>query len=141
MIPSGWDYTKTLSEGKHTYSITLHREADSTLQVVKDVDGVEYIDNRIRVSILRDGNAWLDKKFTKEAFYDFISAKDYNKCLLHGIAFDRAEEGLLIFGVHIGSPDDDANYYFSLSIDRNALISIVRDDQQDTSGSDSQTSI
>ncbi len=131
-----WNYDYKVTEADHAYSIALHREADRSQPMVTDADGVEYVDNNVRIQIHQDGKPLFERTFSKDAFSGHIAAADFKRCILQGIAFDRAENGILIFGGHVGSPDDDANYYFAIKVDGNGGLNIVRDFQQDTAGSD-----
>ncbi len=128
-----WIYSQTLNSGGHRFEIALERSADSTLQVLKDADGAEYLDNKVHLRLAVDGVEKLDRTFTKRTFEPYVPAGDLARSLLHGIAFDCEENGILLFGAHVGSPDDDVNYYYAIKVDKDGGIVIARDYQQDTS--------
>ncbi len=127
-----WNYSQNLTFGGKQFEISLERKADSTLQMVKDAEGADYLDNRIRLCIAVDGAEKMNRSFTKHSFESYMAAADVPRCMLHGIAFDEERDGVLVFGAQVGNPDEDVNYYFVVKVDKDGGIVISRDYQPDT---------
>lgn len=130
-----WTNQKDVEWNGHNYQITLKRTPAKDLPVVTDELGQRYYDNRVEVTIKRDGNTFYNKKFTKEAFIDFISDHDIETGVLQGIAFDDVDkkENGLRFGAQVGVPGEDG-IPFVILISADGIASITKDNVLDTSG-------
>ncbi len=128
-----WSFAQELTSNGNRFEISLERQADSTLQIVRDADGVEYLDNKIQLRVVVDGAEKMNRAFTKHTFESYMKSEDAQHCILHGMAFDQMEDGILLFGAQVGSPEEDVNYYFLVKVDKDGGIAITRDYQSDTS--------
>lgn len=131
--------TSTAKLGGRTYQITVERRADTSLPVVTDELGNRFYDNRVEVSILRDGQSFLQRSYTKDAFSDFLSASDKQGTVLLGMAFDadRSDARAIRLGAQIGQVGVEEGPAFIVEIPLSgAASSIVRDSNQDTTGDD-----
>ena len=117
----------------------MERRADTSLPVVTDELGNRFYDNRVEVSILRDGQSFLQRSYTKDAFSDFLSASDKQGTVLLGMAFDadRSDSRAIRLGAQIGQVGVEEGPAFIVEIPLSgAASSIVRDSNQDTTGDD-----
>lgn len=87
-----WHDENTVAWNGHTYQYTLDRAADKSLPTVKNELGQPYYDNSITLSVKRDGEVFFARKFTKEAFANFLSDDYKTNASLLGLAFDRAAD-------------------------------------------------
>lgn len=136
--PLNNDYKATL--GGHAYEIRIARHADKALPVVHDDMGAAYYDNRVDVTVTRDGAAFFSRAYTKEAFADFLSANESRGMVLLGMAYDpeRSNERAIHIGAQIGQIGIEEGPAFSIEIPLDgSAASITRDKNQDTSGDDS----
>jgi len=118
----------------HAYRVSLKRVADKTLPAVPDEDGNDYADNRVEMSIERDGKPFFHKAFTKEAFLDFLSPADRKSLMLQGIAFDRGGAEGLRFGAQLGLPRSDDGVFFAVTVGLDGTVHITKDYVMDTAG-------
>lgn len=131
--------SSTAKLGGRTYQITVERRADTSLPVVTDELGNRFYDNRVEVSILRDGQSFLQRSYTKDAFSDFLSASDKQGTVLLGMAFDadRSDSRAIRLGAQIGQVGVEEGPAFVVEIPLGGgAPSIVRDSNQDTTGDD-----
>ncbi len=122
------------------YAVTVDRKADSSLPLIDDGSGNKYYDNRISVKITRkDGTTFFSRAFTKSDFTQYVDATYRNGALL-GIVLDKAEGDCLYFAASVGSPDTMSDEYVPLvmRIGRTGQVSISKDTQLDTGGSESE---
>lgn len=132
-----WNNQKGVKWNGHNYQITIERTPAKDLAIVTDELGQRYYDNRVEITIQRDGAPFYNKKFTKEAFIDFISDQDIETGILQGIAFDDVDkkENGLRFGAQVGVPGEDG-IPFVIIINADGMASITKDNVLDTSGQD-----
>ena len=131
--------SSTAKLGGRTYQITVERRADTSLPVVTDELGNRFYDNRVEVSILRDGQPFFKRSYTKDAFSDFLSASDKQGTVLLGMAFDadRSDSRVIRLGAQIGQVGVEEGPAFVVEIPLGGgAPSIVRDSNQDTTGDD-----
>ena len=121
-----YDYSDTLRTGGHVYAYTIHREADDALPIVSDDEGVSFADNRYTLSILREGQSFFERTFTKANFASYLSKEFQQKGLLDGMMCDRSLPGLT-FAVSVTLPQSDMVEPLLLRVDANGGIAIERD--------------
>lgn len=130
------DFTANL--GGHEYTIELKQYADKTIPVVEDELGGQSYDNSVEMTIKRDGSIFKSKKFTKEAFQDFMSRDDWKISVLQGMTFVKSDEEGLHFAAQVGERDTDGAMAFNVLVTTSGTIDITRDYNQDTTGSDAE---
>ncbi|MBO7119496.1 MAG: DUF4738 domain-containing protein [Bacteroidaceae bacterium] len=109
-------YTDSVKQGSHKVVYTITSEADSTLKVVEDEDGVKFQDNRFQLRITKDGQKLFERSFTKADFKSQLS-EDFRKYgIMDGLRFNRAEEGKLYFNTCVSFPESDMTCPFLLII-------------------------
>ena len=117
-----------------SYTVKVDRTPADSLALVKDENHQPYIDNYVKVVVLRqDGSELFKQTFTKTSFSDYIDDTFRKNGILAGIRFDEVETAGLEFSVVIALPDavDDVFVPLDLVIDRQGHISITRDDDMD----------
>lgn len=122
----------------HRYEVKMRRYADKGGDVVRSELGEESYDNCVDVTILRDGSAFKKKTFTKSDFADFLSDTDRAVSVLQGMAFTGADDEGLHFAAQVGERDAEGGMAFIVTVSTDGLVSVVRDYNQDTTGSASQ---
>lgn len=132
MSESSWK--KVMEWGGNSYTIDIHRVADTDLPIVQDEQQNKYYDNRITLKITRaDGSIFLDHTFVKADFANLVDDKyDKNGALL-GLAFDCIENNSLRFGASVGSPDAMSDEFIpiTVTVTRSGEIKSERDTQLD----------
>lgn len=136
----GQNNTYTASLAGNNFEITIKREADKTLPVVTDDLGKEFYDNRVEVTITKGGEEFFKKTYTKEAFAGFLTSESESQgTVLLGMAYDSAKsDGHAIrLGAQIGQVGIEEGPAFTIEIPLDgSASSIVRDNNQDTTGND-----
>ncbi len=131
------EYTARL--GGKDYSVTVKRAADPSQPVVEDELGREYYDNRVTVTILRDGAPFSETTYTKDSFRDFLTAADSKGTVLLGMAFDAdGSDGHAIrLTAQVGQPGIEEGPGFIVEMPlAGGPASILRDKRQDTAKED-----
>lgn len=116
------------------YAVTVDRMPADSLSMVKDESGQEYIDNQIEVTIARhDGSVFFRRMFTKASFVSYVDAPFPKSGILAGIRYDEVDDGKLEFAVVVALPDavDDVFIPLEMTVDRQGVIQISRDDDMD----------
>lgn len=119
---------------KYTYDI--HRMSDSGLPTVSDESGKKYYDNKIDLTITKDGSQFFTKTFSKETFSSYIDEEFKKKGVLEGLVFDKTDGDCLQFAASVSYPQIESDEYIPLivRVSKDGSISISRDSQMDTSG-------
>lgn len=120
----------------------IHRQAEDSLEMVKDETGQKYYDNSISLTITRDdGSTFFKHRFTKASF-DSCLDDDYRKTgILEGLVFDRIDGQTLRFAASVSHPGTDEYIPIVITIDRFANVSIKRDTQLDTNAEEEEEDI
>ena len=130
-----WHDENSVTWNGHTYQYTLDRAADKSLPTVKNELGQPYYDNSITLNVKRDGEVFFARKFTKEAFADFLSDDYKANASLLGLAFDRAADDGLHFGAMVGyAGTEEGGMLFTVVLTADGSVSIIRGEQPDAPG-------
>lgn len=131
-------YTAKL--GGKDFEISIVRQSDKSLPLVTDDLGKEFYDNRVDVVIKCNGQEFYKHSFTKEAFADFLTTTaDRQGTVLLGMAYDSAKSDAhtIRLGAQVGQVGIEEGPAFSIEIPLDGgAMSIVRDNNQDTTGDD-----
>lgn len=133
------DNSYTAKLGGKSYVIRIRRKADKELPVVVDDSGQEFYDNRVEVTITRDGQDFFSRSYTKEAFRDFLKGNEGDGCVLLGMAYDtnKSDGHAIRLGAQVGQVGIGEGPAFTVEIPLDGGASgIVRDNNQDTTGDD-----
>lgn len=125
-----YDYKDSVRVGTHLYKYHIHREACDSLPTVTDESGFVFADNIYRLTILKDGKPFLDRRFTKSSFAHLLSADFRRQGILDGFMCDTSQPGLH-FAVSVSYPQSDMYQPFLLNIDERGGLSIVIDTRSD----------
>ena len=130
-----WHDENSVAWNGHTYQYTLDRAADKSLPTVKNELGQPYYDNSVTLNVKRDGEVFFARKFTKEAFADFLSDDYKANASLLGLAFDRAADDGLHFGAMVGyAGTEEGGMLFTVVLTADGSVSIIRGEQPDAPG-------
>lgn len=120
---------RSIQDSFDSYSIHSECQLDSA-SVVECAYG-QYYDNKVTLHIEKEGSSILDRTFTK---HDFKGAYDADKNVLVGFILKEQKDGLLIFSVEVGDPDnEEGGACFFLKVDKSGGYTISVDTTQDTS--------
>ena len=109
-------YTDSLTQGSHKIVYYITSEADSTLKVVEDEDGIKFADNRWKLVIKKDGKQLFSHSFTKADFKSQLPDDFQKYGIMDGLRFHHALEGRLYFNTCVSFPDSDMSCPFFLII-------------------------
>ena len=126
--------SQTVTWGDATYQVSVERVASDSLPMVMDDSGQKYKDNRITVSVSRQGgSSFFKRTFTKGAFTQYVDDVFKKNGILANIRFDEVNHGKLDFSVVVALPDavDDMFVPLEMTIDHNGIINIREDDDMD----------
>ena len=126
--------TKNIEWQGKPYTITIDRVPVDSLPQVKDENNQPYVDNRVKLTIMRaDGSAFFQRTFTKASFNAYIDDSFRKNGILAGFRYDEVENSGIEFSVVVALPDaiDDVFVPLELVVDRQGGVSITRDDDMD----------
>lgn len=121
------------------YQVNIQRTADDSLRMVKDETGQKFVDNRIRLQVIRqDGSVFFSQSFTKATFSEYLD-DDYRQTgILEGLVFDRVEGNYLLFAGSVSHPQTDEYIPLVIKVSNFGDVAISRDTQMDTNGSEEE---
>jgi hypothetical protein len=121
------------------YQVNIRRTADDSLHMVKDETGQKFVDNRIRLQVIRqDGSVFFSQSFTKATFSEYLD-DDYRQTgILEGLVFDRVEGNYLLFAGSVSHPQTDEYIPLVIKVSNFGDVAISRDTQMDTNGSEEE---
>lgn len=121
------------------YQVNIRRTADDSLRMVKDETGQKFVDNRIRLQVIRqDGSVFFSQSFTKATFSEYLD-DDYRQTgILEGLVFDRVEGNFLLFAGSVSHPQTDEYIPLVIKVSNFGDVAISRDTQMDTNGSEEE---
>lgn len=131
VVPVSW--------GTSLYNIVVEQTPVDSLPMVTDENGQKYIDNRVVLTIShKDGSNFFTRTYTKASFSNYIDETFRKNGILASFRFDDIDEGRLKFSVVIALPDaiDDVFIPLKYTVDRQAAVSISRDEDLDILGYD-----
>jgi hypothetical protein len=127
--------TRTVAWLGKEYKVLVNRAASDSLPMVKDETGQEFVDNVIKLQVLRaDGSVAISKVFTKATFMSYIDANYQKAGILEGLVFDEVDGQNLEFAASVSLPQTDEYIPLEVKIDNFGNVRIERDSEMDTSG-------
>lgn len=125
--------------GSQLHCLVQRTPADS-LAKVKDENGQQYVDNQVQLVITRaDGSTFFKRTFTKASFDDCLNDDYRRRGILEGFVFDRVEGNSALFAASVSHPQSDDEYIpIVVTLTSTGNLSIARDTQMDTSGSEEE---
>ena len=112
------------------YTVRIVRSPMDSV-MVEDDNGQKYIDNHIRLTIIRqDGSAFIDKTFTRASFLSYVQEPFRHGGLLASLRYEETCGPVMKFTAVIGMPDavDDLFVPLELSVDSQGGIGIRKND-------------
>jgi len=124
-----------------TYTVDIERHANDSLPMVRDEEGDEYVDNSIRLRVVRaDGSVFFSKVFTKHTFEAYLDEAYRKRGILEGLVFDGVDGNSLKFASSVSFPQTDEYIPLEVMVDNFGNVSIRRENSMDTYGNVSETS-
>lgn len=133
-----YDYSDSLRVGSHLYKYHIHREASDSLPTVTDDAGYVFADNIYRLTILKDGHPFVNRRFTKSTFAHLLPADFMRLGILDGFICDTSQPGLR-FAVSVSYPQSDMYQPFILTFDEQGGMSIAQDTRSDIEVTDAES--
>ncbi|MDO5075493.1 MAG: DUF4738 domain-containing protein [Bacteroidales bacterium] len=133
--------TATAEYRGHRYTIDITSTPDAALPKVKDSYGDDYLDNRFRVVILRDGAEFSTYTFTKAQFEHLIATNEARHLILGGIAYKEVESDGFSLGAQLNAPGDEEGgtmFEITLPLAGQGSPYIERDNMPDVEQAQSQ---
>ena len=128
----------TMNYSGHQYDIEVKCVPDDSLPKLKDRFGDPYLDNRVTVTLKRDGHILGRQSLTKAAFVHLLG-ENKEKLMLGGMAFSAVDAHGFHFGAQLNIPGDEEGglaFKVTLPLNGQARLNIERDTEQDTSSSE-----
>ncbi len=120
-----------------TYHVVIERMPSDSLPLVSDETGQQFVDNVITLRISRpDGSVFLNKRFTKGDFAQYLDADYRTAGILEGMVFDEVDDDKLEFAASVSLPQTDEYIPLELKVSRMGDIAVKRDADMDTHGDD-----
>ncbi len=127
-----YHYEDTLTWRGQKYAYAVVREADDSLEVVTDEDGMRYADNYICLELARAGLPVFKKRFTKSTFAGLLDENFREDAILDGVAFAHTAPNGICFSFSVSYPGSDLCMPFLVTVDGNGDYTIKPDDVLDT---------
>lgn len=118
----------------HKYHYTIERQALDTLSVITDDEGFHAYDNRLTLTVQRDGASLYNGTLLRSQFRPYMDADDYRQYVLMNIVFDRfVGAGDLRFIVSLGDAADGGEIFvqFALTIHADGSSTITQHEMYD----------
>lgn len=131
-LGNGYENKKEVEVAGHNYRISIRCVADKQGAVVEDDLGQKFYDNRVEVSIVKDGTELLKKSFSKTDFSSHLSESSLKRSVLQGMNFygDKTDASYLYFTALVGEPGMDGGSAFLVKVStENGLLSIEKDSE------------
>jgi len=110
------------------YVVEIVRTPADSLPMVTDETGQKYLDNTIRLVVMRsDSTVFFKKRFTKNSFASYLDNDFSRRGILDNMVFHKAEGALLKFAVVVSHPEADDEFIpLEMSLDRDGGLAIRR---------------
>ncbi len=119
--------------GGNSYRVLINRAAADSLPMVKDETGQKFVDNTVRLQVVRaDGSVFFTRTFKKKDFEAQLD-DDYMKTgILEGFVFDKVDGDYLVFAASVAHPQTDEYIPLVVRLSRMGNVSTQRDTSLDT---------
>ena len=110
------------------YVVLIERMPADSLPMVTDETGQKYVDNSIRLTVMRNDSSLVCRKmFTKGSFSSYLDGDYRQQGVLDNMVFHKVEGPELKFAVVVSHPDSDDEFIpLELSMNGEGNISIRR---------------
>jgi len=134
-----YEQSKSVSLGGSSVNITIVRQPDDSLAMVKDETGQKFVDNRITLTVTNSSGSTVVKKvFTKGTFNSYLDDDYRSTGILEGLVFDRTEGSSIRLAASVSHPQTDEYIPLVVTVSRNGSIDITRDTKLDTSAEEEE---
>ena len=116
--------------GGDTYVVNIERCPDEKLPLIHSAAG-NYVDNRITLSVQKDGKTFFKKSFTRSDFIPYVTFKETDQFLFEGLVVDEINteaNKALTFAASLSYPDSDLYIPFQITINKQGKSSISLDE-------------
>ena len=122
-----------------TYHVSINRQPNDSLPMVKDETGQKFVDNAVVLAVSRsDHSVFYSRTFTKRDFMQYLDA-DYSKTgILEGFVFSKADGDWLEFAASVSHPQTDEYIPLVVRLSRMSEVKIGVDTQMDTRSENSE---
>ena len=111
------------------YNSLIIRTPDESLPKVKSEMGDLYMDNSIELTLLRNGQSFYSKKFTKKDFASIIDAAFLKKSILEGMVFNKTTPTGIYYAASVCYPQTDLYIPISICISYDGKMTMRKDEQ------------
>jgi hypothetical protein len=129
---------KTINWRGETYTYNIHRMVDTNLPIITDENGNKFYDNKIDLTITRNGSPFFSQTFTKNTFAPYLDESFKKRGTLEGLVFDKTDNECMHFAASVCFPQTDEYIPLVVKLSSDGSISIARDTKIDT-GSDADS--
>ena len=120
-----------------TYFVSVSRQPNDSLPMVKDEIGQKYVDNVFLLKVSRkDGSVFFSRTFTKNALMMYLDDDFAKTGVFEGLVLDKADGDNLLFGASVGHPQSDEYIPLVFTLSRMGDLTIKRDTQMDNPPAD-----
>ena len=123
-----YNFSEQIQYGNHNIEYRLERVAEDSVLVTDPETEERYADNHYVLTIVKDGDAFFNRKFSKADFRPYLDGGFRKYGLLDGFRFSEVKDGNLLFGVCISYPDSDMSAPFVVTVYKDGKFGIKVDD-------------
>ncbi len=125
------DITTSFSYRGKEYSSTVVRRPDESLPMVKDEQGMIFVDNRISLRLTCGDKQVVNRNFTKENFALLVDADFLKTALLEGLVFYKTTDEGMIYIASVCYPQSDLYVTLRLTITPDGQIRMEREEMME----------
>lgn len=122
------DVKETFTFRGKEYNSSVVRRPDSTLPLISDEQGAQFVDNRISLRITCENKMVVDRTFTKEDFASLVDARFLKHALLEGLVFDQTTPQGMVYAASVCYPQSDLYIPIRLTITADGYISMAKEE-------------
>ena len=129
-MQSSLAHTDATYRGRN-YHTTVMRRADSSLPMVTNEQGEQFVDNRIKLRVECGGHVVLDRDFTKQDFASWVDARFLRYSVLEAIVFNEVTTSGLAFSASVCYPQTDLYIPLRITVSADGRLQIEREELQE----------
>lgn len=117
------------SAGGHKYRYVIERKPVET--TVTDDEGNVFYDNRITITLERDGGQYFSRSFTRQNFLSMLDKGFQRYGILDGCRFVKVSKGAVVFSLCVSYPESDLYTAYLLTVQSDGSSSFSPDNTLD----------
>lgn len=121
------EYTDSVQAWNSLVIYSIHNEPCDSMPVVTDQYGTKFKDNVFVLTIERNGQTVLKRKFTKNDFASLMTAEFRKSGMFDGFRCKNYEDGVLIFSTCVSFPESDMSQPFLVKVRQDGSVTIEQD--------------